>query len=65
MATRVLPMSARLGPMQQPDEPVFAQLKPVLGAREAAMFTGEDLKQQQPGGGQTSSMCNGPDAQQV
>ncbi|XP_065437195.1 Krueppel-like factor 5 isoform X2 [Chrysemys picta bellii] len=51
MATRVLPMSARLGPMQQPDEPVFAQLKPVLGAREAAMFTGEDLKQQQPGGG--------------
>lgn len=51
MATRVLPMSARLGPMQQPDEPVFAQLKPVLGAREAAMFTGEDLKQQPGGGG--------------
>lgn len=41
-------MSARLGPVQQPEEPVFAQLKPVLGAREAAIFPGEDLKQQQP-----------------
>lgn len=48
MATRVLTMSARLGPVQQPEEPVFAQLKPVLGAREAAIFPGEDLKQQQP-----------------
>lgn len=54
-------MTARLGPVQQPEEPVFAQLKPVLGAREAAIFPGEDLKQQQqppppqqqqhPGGG--------------
>lgn len=61
MATRVLTMSARLGPVQQPEEPVFAQLKPVLGARDAAIFPGEDLKQQQqppppqqqqhPGGG--------------
>lgn len=59
MATRVLTMSARLAPM--PEEPVFAQLKPVLGAREAPVFPGEDLKQQQqppqqqqhqhPGGG--------------
>uniref|UniRef100_A0A8D0KZF8 Uncharacterized protein n=1 Tax=Strix occidentalis caurina TaxID=311401 RepID=A0A8D0KZF8_STROC len=48
MATRVLSMSARLGPVQQPEEPVFAQLKPVLGAREAAIFPGEDLKQQPP-----------------
>lgn len=48
MATRVLTMSARLGPVQQPEEPVFAQLKPVLGAREAAIFPGDDLKQQQP-----------------
>lgn len=48
MATRVLTMTARLGPVQQPEEPVFAQLKPVLGAREAAIFPGEDLKQQQP-----------------
>ncbi|XP_053165197.1 Krueppel-like factor 5 [Hemicordylus capensis] len=50
MATRVLSMSARLGP----EEPVFAQLKPVLGARESAMFPGpgpEEIKQQQPGGG--------------
>lgn len=47
MATRVLTMSARLGPVPQPEEPVFAQLKPVLGAREAAIFPGEDLKQQQ------------------
>lgn len=52
MPTRVLTMSARLGPMPQPpaaqDEPVFAQLKPVLGAanpaRDAALFPGEDLK---------------------
>ncbi|XP_043852006.1 Krueppel-like factor 5 isoform X2 [Dromiciops gliroides] len=55
MATRVLTMSARLGPVpqqqQQPppqDEPVFAQLKPVLGAgnaaREAALFPGEEMK---------------------
>lgn len=52
MATRVLTMSARLGPVPQPpapqDEPVFAQLKPVLGAanpaREAALFPGEELK---------------------
>lgn len=51
MATRVLTMSARLGPVPQPpapqDEPVFAQLKPVLGAanptRDAALF-GEELK---------------------
>lgn len=51
MATRVLSMSARLGPVPQPpapqDEPVFAQLKPVLGAanpaRDAALF-GEELK---------------------
>uniref|UniRef100_A0A8C3RC32 Kruppel like factor 5 n=2 Tax=Neoaves TaxID=3078114 RepID=A0A8C3RC32_9PASS len=48
MATRVLTMSARLGPVQQPEEPVFAQLKPVLGAREAVIFPGDDLKQQQP-----------------
>ncbi|XP_062492855.1 Krueppel-like factor 5 isoform X1 [Pezoporus occidentalis] len=48
MATRVLTMSARLGPAQQPEEPVFAQLKPVLGARDAAIFPGDDLKQQQP-----------------
>uniref|UniRef100_A0A8C3Y2D2 Uncharacterized protein n=1 Tax=Catharus ustulatus TaxID=91951 RepID=A0A8C3Y2D2_CATUS len=48
MATRVLTMTARLGPVQQPEEPVFAQLKPVLGAREAAIFPGEDLKQQPP-----------------
>lgn len=48
MATRVLTMSARLGPVQQPEEPVFAQLKPVLGAREAPIFPGDDLKQQQP-----------------
>ena len=46
MATRVLTMSARLAPM--PEEPVFAQLKPVLGAREAPVFPGEDLKQQPP-----------------
>lgn len=53
MATRVLTMSARLGPVPQPpapqDEPVFAQLKPVLGAanpaRDAALF-GEELKHQ-------------------
>lgn len=46
MATRVLTMSARLGPVPQPpapqDEPVFAQLKPLLGAanpaRDAAVF---------------------------
>lgn len=52
MPTRVLTMSARLGPVPQPpaaqDEPVFAQLKPVLGAanpaRDAALFSGEDLK---------------------
>lgn len=52
MATRVLTMSARLGPVPQPpatqDEPVFAQLKPVLGAanpaRDAALFPGDDLK---------------------
>uniref|UniRef100_A0A2K6KIN8 Uncharacterized protein n=1 Tax=Rhinopithecus bieti TaxID=61621 RepID=A0A2K6KIN8_RHIBE len=52
MATRVLSMSARLGPVPQPpapqDEPVFAQLKPVLGAanpaRDAALFPGEELK---------------------
>lgn len=52
MATRVLTMSARLGPVPQPpapqDEPVFAQLKPVLGAanpaRDAALFPGEELK---------------------
>lgn len=52
MATRVLTMSARLGPVPQPpapqDEPVFAQLKPVLGAanpaRDAALFSGEELK---------------------
>lgn len=52
MATRVLTMSARLGPMPQPpppqDEPVFAQLKPVLGAanpaRDAALFPGDELK---------------------
>ena len=44
MATRVLTMSARLAPM--PEEPVFAQLKPVLGASEAPVFPGEDLKQQ-------------------
>lgn len=51
MATRVLSLSARLGPVPQPpapqDEPVFAQLKPVLGAanpaRDAALF-GEELK---------------------
>lgn len=48
MATRVLSMSARLGAVQQPEEPVFAQLKPVLGAREAPIFPGEDMKQQQP-----------------
>ncbi|KAM9204406.1 Krueppel-like factor 5 isoform 2-T2 [Mergus octosetaceus] len=47
MATRVLSMSARLGAVQQPEEPVFAQLKPVLGAREAPIFPGEDMKQQQ------------------
>uniref|UniRef100_A0A670XYK5 Uncharacterized protein n=1 Tax=Pseudonaja textilis TaxID=8673 RepID=A0A670XYK5_PSETE len=34
MATRVLSMSARLGP----EEPVFAQLKPVLGGREGSIF---------------------------
>ena len=52
MATRVLTMSARLGPAPQPpapqDEPVFAQLKPVLGAanpaRDAALFPGDELK---------------------
>lgn len=52
MATRVLTMNARLGPVPQPpapqDEPVFAQLKPVLGAanpaRDAALFSGEELK---------------------
>ncbi|NP_001090958.1 Krueppel-like factor 5 [Phacochoerus africanus] len=52
MATRVLTMSARLGPVPQPpapqDEPVFAQLKPVLGAanpaRDAALFPGDELK---------------------
>lgn len=52
MPTRVLTMSARLGPVPQPpaaqDEPVFAQLKPVLGAanpvRDAALFPGDDLK---------------------
>ncbi|XP_054994592.1 Krueppel-like factor 5 [Sorex araneus] len=64
MATRVLTMSARLGPVPQlpaaQDEPVFAQLKPVLGAatpaRDAALFAGDELKhppppppQQQPG----------------
>ena len=46
MATRVLTMSARLGPVPQPpapqDEPVLAQLKPLLGAanpaRDAAVF---------------------------
>ncbi|XP_028584205.2 Krueppel-like factor 5 isoform X2 [Podarcis muralis] len=49
MATRVLSMSARLGP----EEPVFAQLKPVLGGREAAQFPGqgpEEIKQQQQAG---------------
>uniref|UniRef100_A0A8C5L648 Kruppel-like transcription factor 5 n=1 Tax=Jaculus jaculus TaxID=51337 RepID=A0A8C5L648_JACJA len=53
MATRVLSLSARLGAVPQPpaaqDEPVFAQLKPVLGAaanpaRDAALFPGEELK---------------------
>uniref|UniRef100_A0A2I3RZY6 Uncharacterized protein n=1 Tax=Pan troglodytes TaxID=9598 RepID=A0A2I3RZY6_PANTR len=52
MATRVLSMSARLGPVPQPpapqDEPVFAQLKLVLGAanpaRDAALSPGEELK---------------------
>lgn len=52
MVTHVLTMSARLGPVPQPpapqDEPVFAQLKPVLGAanpaRDAALFSGEELK---------------------
>ncbi|XP_062982073.1 Krueppel-like factor 5 [Elgaria multicarinata webbii] len=50
MATRVLSMSARLGP----EEPVFAQLKPVLGGRDATLFPGpgpEAIKHQQPGGG--------------
>uniref|UniRef100_A0A0B8RQC9 Krueppel-like factor 5 n=1 Tax=Philothamnus irregularis TaxID=1899461 RepID=A0A0B8RQC9_9SAUR len=43
MATRVLSMSVRLGP----EEPVFAQLKPVLGGREGSIFAPpapEDLK---------------------
>ena len=52
MATWVLIMSARPGPVPQPpapqDEPVFAQLKPVLGAasqaRNAALFPGDELK---------------------
>lgn len=52
MATRVLTMSAHLGPVPQPpapqDEPVFVHLKPVLGAanpaRDAALFLGEELK---------------------
>nr|XP_020639166.1 Krueppel-like factor 5 isoform X1 [Pogona vitticeps] len=48
MATRVLSMSARLGP----EEPVFAQLKPVLGGgREATLFAGpgpEDIKSPPP-----------------
>lgn len=49
MATRVLSMSARLGP----EEPVFAQLKPVLGPREPSLFPGPgpEIKQQPPGGG--------------
>ncbi|KAL8189933.1 UNVERIFIED_CONTAM: Krueppel-like factor 5 [Gekko kuhli] len=51
MATpRVLSLSARLGP----EEPVFAQLKPVLGAREAALFPGAgpaELKPPGAGGG--------------
>ncbi|XP_060625402.2 Krueppel-like factor 5 [Anolis sagrei] len=46
MATRVLNMGARLGPVE---EPVFAQLKPVLG-REAPLFAGneQDLKPPPP-----------------
>ncbi|KAM6448054.1 Krueppel-like factor 5 isoform 1-T1 [Liasis olivaceus] len=47
MATRVLSMSARLGP----EEPVFAQLKPVLGAREGPLFAApapEELKPPPP-----------------
>lgn len=48
MATRVLSLGARLGP----EEPVFAQLKPVLGPRESSLFPGQELKQhQQPSGG--------------
>ncbi|XP_015687819.1 Krueppel-like factor 5 [Protobothrops mucrosquamatus] len=49
MATRVLSMSARLGP----EEPVFAQLKPVLGGREGPIFAPpapEELKPPQPPG---------------
>ena len=46
MVTHVLTLSARQGPVPQPpapqDEPVFAQLKPLLGAanpaRHAAVF---------------------------
>lgn len=51
MATRVLTMSSRLGPVPQPpalqDEPVFAQLKFVLGsvnpASDATLFPGDGL----------------------
>ncbi|KAL0614719.1 Krueppel-like factor 5 [Plecturocebus cupreus] len=54
-ARRVLSTSARLGPVPQPrapqDEPVFAQLKPVLSAanpaRDAALFPGEELRHPQ------------------
>ncbi|XP_063160597.1 Krueppel-like factor 5 [Candoia aspera] len=45
MATRVRSTGARLGP----EEPVFAQLKPVLGGREGPLFAGpapEELKPQ-------------------
>ncbi|XP_028911417.1 Krueppel-like factor 5 isoform X1 [Ornithorhynchus anatinus] len=56
MATRVLALSARLGPPPPPppppahqDQPVFAQLKPVLGAhgaadRDAPLFPADPLK---------------------
>jgi krueppel-like factor 5 len=52
MATWVLTTSASMGPVPRPPapqhEPVFAQLKPVLGAanpaRDAALFPGEELK---------------------
>lgn len=52
MPTRVLTRSVRLGPVPQPpaaqDEPVFVQLKAVMGFanpdRAAALFSREDLK---------------------